>query len=147
MDKVEISIDRVEQNINLNESTCPICQNIYYKPVMCNNCENHFCEACIDEWLKKNPDSCPLCKDFDRKKASILLNNILDKLKITCVYMNLGCDEILSYQGLIRHENSCNLNPNLKQEKKRNMTVYGRSSTTKNEPNNINYQSYFQGKF
>jgi len=53
MDKIEISVDRVETNENINDCTCSICQNIFYKPVMCKNCENHFCTECIDEFLSK----------------------------------------------------------------------------------------------
>ena len=110
MDKIDIAVDRVEQNDNINDCTCSICQNIFLKPVMCKNCENHFCFACIDEWIKDHPGACPFCKNFEKKKSSIILNNILDKLKVTCLFKDNGCKEVLCYDALLKHESKCVFN-------------------------------------
>ena len=107
MNKNEISVDRVEGTENIADCTCSICQNIFHKPIMCKTCENHFCSKCIKQWIVNNPRSCPFCKNFEERKSSLILNNILDKLKIRCVNKERGCQEILIYQFLNKHEESC----------------------------------------
>ena len=32
---------------------CPLCKNIYIKPVICMKCQNVYCKRCIDECTKK----------------------------------------------------------------------------------------------
>jgi len=138
-DKIEISVDRVEKNENINNCTCSICQNIYYKPVMCRNCENHFCSSCIDEWILNHPGACPFCKNFDKKKQSILLNNILDKLKISCEYKDNGCNEILYYESLLKHQARCVFS--MRRESK--YDKFKKLNSSVQDPNNENESSFY----
>jgi len=158
MDKIEISVDRVEENENINVCTCPICQNIFYKPVMCTNCENHFCTGCIDLWILKHPGKCPMCQNYEKKKASIILNNILDKLKIQCIYKEKGCKETLAYDSLIKHENNCAFSGKVETKfdkmKKQNSNInnsdrklYDILKTTNTDKNKLLNSSFQDNKF
>jgi len=88
--KYEIEVERVDKQDNLELCTCSLCENIFFNPVMCKNCENHFCKLCINKWISKNPNVCPLCKNYEQKNVSSILNVLLSKLIISCVNKNKG---------------------------------------------------------
>ena len=49
-----INDNLVIKNIIYNEFkgsiTCPICLKILINPFMCTNCQNVYCNNCIDQW-------------------------------------------------------------------------------------------------
>ena len=49
--------------------TCIICNEIYLNPVICANCENMFCEACIINYSLKNNNKCFRCLSFEITKT------------------------------------------------------------------------------
>ena len=63
------------------------------------------------KWISKNPNVCPLCKNYEQKNASSILNVLLSKLIISCVNKNKGCKEKLGFDSLINHEMNCMFNP------------------------------------
>ena len=82
--------------------TCPLCKNIYIKPMICMKCQNIFCKRCIDEWSKNNEKCANNC-EFPQYINSIDKNEILSKLKFNCV----GCGKEIEYNEGENHHNSC----------------------------------------
>lgn len=55
-------LDRVQTRIReLNTNSCMICMEPFKIPVMVSCCDNFFCNNCISNWLKQNPN-CPYCR-------------------------------------------------------------------------------------
>lgn len=102
---MSISKDRVK-NINPvdDEYICPICLHVLWKPVECQNCQRMFCKSCIDECLKQKPNVCPLCKHYQEKRCSLMFYALLCKFKIECENKNNGCENILLYESLDKHQ-------------------------------------------
>ena len=86
---------------------CPICSNILINPVMCMNCQNAYCQKCIDGWSKKD-NKCPNRCENPNYKKNIEKNNILSKLKFKCQ----KCGEEILYNNVKSHLESCNPNSN-----------------------------------
>ena len=79
---------------------CPVCFNLLWKPVECQNCRKIFCKRCSDKCLKEKPGVCPFGKQYREDKCSPILHSILCKFKITCENMHNGCDGVLLYESL-----------------------------------------------
>ena len=94
---------------------CPICSNILINPVMCMNCQNAYCQKCIDGWSKKD-NKCPNRCENPNYKRSIEKINILSKLKFKCQ----KCGEEILYDNVKNHTESCN--PSNNSEKSNNNT-------------------------
>ncbi|EAS04680.1 TRAF-type zinc finger protein (macronuclear) [Tetrahymena thermophila SB210] len=92
---------------NIDFVKCTICMHIYQNPIACGNCLNHFCTVCIREWLIRHPNTCPLCKNFREMRCVPMLKNMLDKLQFFCTNKKNGCEEIIRYEQVIKHEDSC----------------------------------------
>ena len=111
LDPERINNRKGEYDSNADLLTCMICQNILWKPVSCKNCENSFCSRCIETWIEKQGNrsqkQCPFDCSYEQKRAPPVLNNLLSKLQIICSYAPRGCRQILSYDQLDAHENSC----------------------------------------
>ncbi len=108
-----------------SELLCCICQNVLWKPVACSTCENSFCAECMRTWTNKQNSfgqvtdsmfqptlsfiqvTCPFNCAFRQKRAPPILNSFLSKLQIYCAYAPNGCEEVLSYDGLEKHEQEC----------------------------------------
>ncbi|CAF4025962.1 unnamed protein product [Adineta steineri] len=109
--EIGLASERVESStdIDLSDVHCStICENILWKPVSCQQCETHFCLKCITKWLTKNPNQCPLrCDSFVQRPCSKFIVKQLSKLKIACIYHPNGCNEIVPYEALEKHEMMC----------------------------------------
>ena len=82
-------------------SVCSICNGIIIKPIQCLECENVFCQSCIDEWKKKTGEnSCPFRCHNPTFKNSRTIKNILENLKFKC---KNGCKTEISYIDLEEH--------------------------------------------
>ncbi|UJR11011.1 hypothetical protein I4U23_015195 [Adineta vaga] len=103
--------DRVVDGPPEPELLCSICQNVLWKPVACITCENAFCSKCIHMWIERLDVSCqttcPFKCNFNKKRAPPILNSLLSKLKIYCVYRDNGCQQILNYDVLENHQQTC----------------------------------------
>ena len=86
---------------------CPICTNIIINPVMCMNCQNSYCEKCINNWSERD-NRCPNHCENPNYKKSIEKNTILSKLKFKCNKCN---GEIL-YDNVKKHAETCKLKVN-----------------------------------
>ena len=79
---------------------CGICFKIMNNPTDCETCGHSFCYECI-----KNLN-CPFkCKDKKLKSSSQNLKDILSQLKFKCP--NKGCEQILNYTDVKRHNKIC----------------------------------------
>ena len=65
-----------------NELMCPICHELYIKPVALS-CSHIFCSFCIEQWRKK-AHRCPICRNMilDRSPQNVL-ENVIDKVVST----------------------------------------------------------------
>jgi histone-lysine N-methyltransferase SETD3 len=103
-----IDTDRVisKQTSSYEEVICLICLKILYNPMACSQCESHFCLTCIQTWQKKK-NQCPFNCNLKISKASKIINSILSKLKIKCLYHVNGCLKIDLYETILKHEKMC----------------------------------------
>ena len=84
---------------------CPICTKIILEPVMCSECENHFCKQCIDK-KNKCPNGCKSSKLNDSRR------NFIKKLKFKCIR---GCGTEIPYDDITDHYKSdCDKNNKMK---------------------------------
>ncbi|CAF3843990.1 unnamed protein product [Rotaria sp. Silwood1] len=106
-----LATERVQSStqVDLSELVCStICENILWKPISCQQCETHFCSACIRQWLIKRPNQCPMrCDIFIERPCSKFIARQLAKLQIACIYQPNGCKEIIPYEALEKHEMMC----------------------------------------
>lgn len=95
---IGLSTERVQCStpVDLNELHCSIiCENILWKPVACQQCETHFCSSCIEKWLRKNPNQCPMrCENYIQRPCSKFIARQLAKLQVVCIYQPNGCQEV-----------------------------------------------------
>ncbi len=94
-----------------DELICSICHNVLWKPVACSTCENAFCATCVRTWINKQTSvgqaTCPFNCRFQEKRAPPILNSFLSKLQIVCAYAPNGCRQVVSYDALEKHEETC----------------------------------------
>jgi hypothetical protein len=84
-----------------NNVICPICNGIIIDPVQCLDCENTFCEICIEQWKNKpGNNECPFRCNNPKYKKSRTIKNILSNITFKC---QNGCDEIIPYLELEKH--------------------------------------------
>ena len=81
---------------------CQICQCFMIEPIICLNCQNYFCNDCIESWKKKS-NLCPLNCENPIYKSVIGKNNLISKLKFKCIK---GWGEELLYDNIKEHYNS-----------------------------------------
>jgi hypothetical protein len=93
---------------NLNEVLiCKICYKILINATDCVKCGNTFCYDCINE-LKLVGKNCPFnCEGITIKPTSYGINSMLSLLKFSCLNKDHGCDEILSYNNVTKHDQTC----------------------------------------
>jgi len=102
---MEISKERIKSPGEVDdEYMCPICIHFLWKPVECQNCQRVFCKQCIDKCLKEKPDICPACTHYQEKRCSPMFYALLCKFKIECENKHNGCNEVLLYESLEKHQ-------------------------------------------
>ena len=81
---------------------------------MCSRNQHCFCRSCITQHLR-NAQRCPACNDDltveTLAEPQRMVKEVINELKIHCVYNNRGCQEIPQLQHLDRHEDSCGFTP------------------------------------
>ena len=82
---------------------CRICLDILNKPIQCSCCQNSFCSECISKFQINSNFKCPnKCANSEMIKPSLILKNLLSKLKFNC------CDTIIPYEDMSNHLKICN---------------------------------------
>ncbi len=104
-----LSTDRI---VNGNPSflenlLCPICHEILWHPVTCETCEHSFCEVCLNQWFQRQKQCPNTCEYRQRARSPCLLTQMLSSLKVVCKNTANGCIEIIPYEILEKHEQTC----------------------------------------
>ncbi|CAF3769508.1 unnamed protein product [Rotaria sp. Silwood1] len=105
-----LSSDRIRGSprLDIDHLECAICNELLWKPVACQSCETPFCSTCIHQWLANNPFKCPnRCRPYTERKCPPFIVKLLSQLQIACFYQSAGCNQIISYEGLDKHEIEC----------------------------------------
>ena len=93
---------------------CSICFNVLKDPVLCPRNHHCFCRGCITKHLE-NYRRCPTCADELTVQTLVepqrMVKQLLNELKIHCVYIDKGCQEIVQLQHLDQHEATCGFTP------------------------------------
>ena len=93
---------------------CSICFNVLKDPVLCPRNHHCFCRGCITKHLE-NYRRCPTCADELTVETLVepqrMVKQMLNELKIHCVYIDRGCQEIVQLQHLDQHEATCGFTP------------------------------------
>lgn len=79
-------------------STCPICFDVFDKPLVCGTCGNSFCEQCVVNMKYV----CPLCGKVTEYSRNVTLENILVNLPIRC-----KCNRYFPKNEMEKHSITC----------------------------------------
>ncbi|XP_014846609.1 PREDICTED: RING finger protein 166 isoform X1 [Poecilia mexicana] len=89
-----------------SQFSCPICLEVYHKPVSIASCGHTFCGECLQPCLQVASPLCPLCRvPFDPKKVerSSNVEKQLASYKAPC----RGCSKKVSLVKMRSHISSC----------------------------------------
>ncbi|KAM4599279.1 E3 ubiquitin-protein ligase RNF166 isoform 1-T1 [Fundulus diaphanus] len=89
-----------------SQFSCPICLEVYHKPVTIASCGHTFCGECLQPCLQVASPLCPLCRvPFDPKKVerSSNVEKQLASYKAPC----RGCTKKVSLVKMRSHISSC----------------------------------------
>lgn len=104
-----ISFDDILSKIDesyLDIITCPICQNLVWDIVDCDQCGNLFCRNCIKDATTKVGDSCPICRKSPFQSTECkALKKIFANIKLKCP--NKPCQESIEYSDYLFHQEKC----------------------------------------
>ncbi len=93
---------------------CSICFNVLKDPVLCPRNHHCFCRGCITKHLE-NSQRCPTCADEltveTLAEPQRMVKDILNELKIHCIYKSRGCQESVQLQHIDQHEATCGFTP------------------------------------
>jgi len=113
-DLAGIELDRItnakESAKTIKHLMCSICLNLLLNPVSCSKCQTNFCESCIDAWIKAKRSATENCVnrcDFSKATTPPIIKGLLSDLQVSCVLKGKGCQEVLNYDELIKHEEEC----------------------------------------
>ncbi|XP_005459585.1 RING finger protein 166 isoform X2 [Oreochromis niloticus] len=89
-----------------SQFSCPICLEVYHKPVSIASCAHTFCGECLQPCLQVTSPLCPLCRvPFDPKKVerSSSVEKQLASFKAPC----RGCNKKVALVKMRTHIASC----------------------------------------
>ncbi|XP_062327452.1 E3 ubiquitin-protein ligase RNF166 isoform X2 [Osmerus eperlanus] len=89
-----------------SQFSCPICLEVYHKPVSIASCAHTFCGECLQPCLQVTSPLCPLCRmPFDPKKVdkSSSVEKQLSSYKAPC----RGCSKKVALVKMRSHITSC----------------------------------------
>ncbi len=87
--------------------TCSICTNVLSDPRLTECCGQHFCQKCLQSWLKPRNKTCPHCRTVNF--AHILDKSVtreINKLKVRCSHHEEGCEWVGELGDLQTHLDS-----------------------------------------
>ena len=97
-----------------DELKCTLCLGLLKDPLQLSMCEHVFCSSCIQKWVAKDL-TCPIDHQsltHDKiTKAPLILQRLLDKVKLTCEFSKYGCKVVLPLSNLENHQLKCEFDP------------------------------------
>ena len=119
-----------EFRLSKNLLICPLCNHLMLEPIMCSNCQVHYCNNCIEN--RTCPNNCTnsiLIKVIEQNRA-------VTRFKYKCIK---GCGTEISYNDIKSHYNTnCLLNKN---KSKIKVLTSEQVAEYRNEGKSINYMS------
>ena len=89
---------------------CQICLSFVLDPVECLTCNAIFCRKCLYEYTLYSKH-CPNRCDINYRPVNRILRNIINAVKVPCIYFHKGCKEILTFEIYDRHLKQCEFGP------------------------------------
>ena len=88
---------------------CMICAKVLNEPHLTDCCGQHFCQACLEQWFRKQAKKiCPHCRSESFTHMRYLpLKRKIDDLKVYCPNRAEGCKVITKAGELNSHKNEC----------------------------------------
>ena len=89
---------------------CQICLYFVVEPVECLTCNSIFCKKCLYEYTLYSKH-CPNRCDIKYRPVNRILKNLINSVKVPCIYYHKGCREILTYESFYSHVKICEFSP------------------------------------
>ena len=89
---------------------CQICLFFVIDPVECLTCSSIFCKKCLYEYTLYSKH-CPNRCDINYRPVNRILKNLINSVKVPCIYYHKGCREILTYETFYSHVKICEFSP------------------------------------
>ena len=88
---------------------CMICAKVLNEPHLTDCCGQHFCQACLEQWFKKQAKKiCPHCRSESFAHISYIpLKRKIDDLEVYCPNKKEGCKEVAKLRALDAHKHTC----------------------------------------
>ena len=88
---------------------CMICAKVLNEPHLTDCCGQHFCQACLEQWFKKQQKKiCPHCRSESFSHISYIpLKRKINALDVYCPNQKEGCKVITTLRELNTHKNIC----------------------------------------
>ncbi|KAL0479112.1 hypothetical protein AKO1_007976 [Acrasis kona] len=84
------------------ELTCPVCADLFYKPLSVLPCLHNFCSPCLSDWDENN-DTCPTCRiRYDDIRKNHNLNNLVEAYLKTKPSLNKSQEIIQQLESRIK---------------------------------------------
>ena len=97
------------KDLPINDYQCMICAKVLNEPHLTDCCGQHFCQACLEVWFKKQAKKeCPHCRsETFTHIRSLPLKRKIDDLEVYCPNQKQGCKEIMKLGALYDHKSVC----------------------------------------
>ena len=89
---------------------CQICLYFVIDPVECLTCNSVFCKKCLYEYTLYSKH-CPNRCEINYRPVNRILKNLINSVKVPCIYYHKGCREILTYETYYSHLKICEFSP------------------------------------
>ena len=89
---------------------CQICLYFVIDPVECLTCNSIFCKKCLYEYTLYSKH-CPNRCEINYRPVNRILKNLINSVKVPCIYYHKGCREILTYETYYSHLKICDYTP------------------------------------
>ena len=88
---------------------CMICAKVLKEPHLTDCCGQHFCQACLEQWFKKQARKiCPHCRsETFTHMRDLPLKRKIDILEVYCPNQKEGCKEVMKLGVLDAHKRVC----------------------------------------
>ena len=88
---------------------CMICAKVLKEPHLTDCCGQHFCQACLEQWFKKQARKiCPHCRsETFTHMRDLPLKRKIDILEVYCPNQKEGCKEVMKLGALDAHKRVC----------------------------------------